>query len=418
MPAPRKQMDDGWAFDFLTSMHCADSDDSDQEDGSIPSALPVVTEAKLLKDMDLSTREETVVYKPNPFSIAKMNAAYRTQAPIKKTVAPPNAALPTTKSGQKTLAEGFALQKQKTKPLPSRPVPMPFRVKPPAKVFSMKEERPSENSVPLHASSPLKASQMVPHNALQERFSEQSPNGQQKNAQFGYYTENYSSKSNPLSFSSPIAPPARPINTNPNRDHDTPAAYFSSPLKSQPSYDPRMQAPSRPQPINNFRPRLPAKFQPPSRHVFRKEISLLKFPNTNSIGRAVVGPPTPNVPFKYEEIVNPDLHLRFTEGINKFEAIDRADLDLYPNETVVHPMAPRRQEPFEQPATILPPASEVSIFPTESRVKARPKRDAYHFSAEDPDEEWSTLPSRKKTKQRCCRYLSTLRPHIQADAAA
>ncbi|KAF8957888.1 hypothetical protein BDZ97DRAFT_1924145 [Flammula alnicola] len=67
---PRKQQDLEWSFDFHTNLSCYnDSDDSDLD--SNPPVSTDSVEAKLLKDMDLSTREEAVTYKPNPFSMQK-----------------------------------------------------------------------------------------------------------------------------------------------------------------------------------------------------------------------------------------------------------------------------------------------------------------------------------------------------------
>ncbi|KAF9029116.1 hypothetical protein BDZ89DRAFT_1159973 [Hymenopellis radicata] len=77
-------MSSGWAFNLRTYKNgCDDSDsDSDANDG------PAVghEDTRLLNDLDISTREETVVYKPNPFSIAKINAAARNarESPTKK----------------------------------------------------------------------------------------------------------------------------------------------------------------------------------------------------------------------------------------------------------------------------------------------------------------------------------------------
>lgn len=60
-----------WAFD-LRAFNC-DSSDDDPEDDVVPRKQIEVP----LQDFDLGLREESVSYKPNPFSIAKINAAYR-----------------------------------------------------------------------------------------------------------------------------------------------------------------------------------------------------------------------------------------------------------------------------------------------------------------------------------------------------
>ena len=67
-----------WAFNFRSSHFGAYDTDSDSEEGPAVPAETDSEEAKLAKDLDISERQETAVYKPNPFSIAKINAAART----------------------------------------------------------------------------------------------------------------------------------------------------------------------------------------------------------------------------------------------------------------------------------------------------------------------------------------------------
>ena len=63
-----------WTFSFTTP----DVDSSDEGEGlqEYCNSKPV---DQLLKDLDLSSREEAVKYTPNPFSIAKINAAARSK---------------------------------------------------------------------------------------------------------------------------------------------------------------------------------------------------------------------------------------------------------------------------------------------------------------------------------------------------
>jgi hypothetical protein len=179
----RKQQDDGWSFDFRTPLHYADSDDSDQEDRpSAPALATVSSEAKLLKDMDLSTREETVAYKPNPFSIAKINASYRSKAPSKQakpTHNAPNTVRSTLKPGQKTLAEGFEVQKKRAL-LPSRAVPLASPITVSNSTAPTKEQVPVKMTTPppqlLAAFSP-KTVQPVSH--MHDSFKENCHKGSQ-----------------------------------------------------------------------------------------------------------------------------------------------------------------------------------------------------------------------------------------------
>ncbi|KAK7436055.1 hypothetical protein VKT23_019358 [Stygiomarasmius scandens] len=78
-----------WSFNFRSS-NCADSDSDDSDSEASTNAhfsmstgpsseIGISAETKLWNDLDLSSRDETVEYKPNPFNIAKINAAARAQ---------------------------------------------------------------------------------------------------------------------------------------------------------------------------------------------------------------------------------------------------------------------------------------------------------------------------------------------------
>lgn len=68
-----------WSFNLRHGGVASDSDASDGEDG-LSRAGTLVGETELIKDLDLASREETVEYKPNPWTIAKINAASRQPA--------------------------------------------------------------------------------------------------------------------------------------------------------------------------------------------------------------------------------------------------------------------------------------------------------------------------------------------------
>ncbi|KAJ4000082.1 hypothetical protein F5050DRAFT_701831 [Lentinula boryana] len=71
-------MADAWSFNLRNNLESDfDSEsDSDLENTSSNTAF-AIDETTQINDLDLSSREETVLYKPNPFSIAKINAASR-----------------------------------------------------------------------------------------------------------------------------------------------------------------------------------------------------------------------------------------------------------------------------------------------------------------------------------------------------
>ncbi|KAJ3935256.1 MAG: hypothetical protein NXY57DRAFT_1059352 [Lentinula lateritia] len=107
---------DAWSFNLRNHNLDFSDSDSDSDSGDASSNIaPASDETKLLNDFDLSTREETVIYKPNPFNIARINAASRAQKFISS--APKPGLLLTSKSGlaKGTIIDCFRLQAQKSK---------------------------------------------------------------------------------------------------------------------------------------------------------------------------------------------------------------------------------------------------------------------------------------------------------------
>ncbi|KAJ3906448.1 hypothetical protein F5879DRAFT_1021560 [Lentinula edodes] len=107
---------DAWSFNLRNHNLDFSDSDSDFDSGDASSNIaPAFDETKLLNDFDLSTREETVIYKPNPFNIARINAASRAQKFISS--APKPDLLLTSKSGlaKGTIIDCFRLQAQKSK---------------------------------------------------------------------------------------------------------------------------------------------------------------------------------------------------------------------------------------------------------------------------------------------------------------
>ena len=68
-----------WAFDITTRFRASSDEESESESGPKLAATNTGTGGLLIDDLDLSKRGENVAYNPNPFSIAKINAAYRRQ---------------------------------------------------------------------------------------------------------------------------------------------------------------------------------------------------------------------------------------------------------------------------------------------------------------------------------------------------
>lgn len=120
---PLKKNDCNWAFDFRTNFNGYHSSDS-ESDSADTHLLPETADNRLLKDIDLSSREERVSYKPNPFSIAKINAAYRStgQGGVRHNVASVEASKAGKNSGQRTIMEGFKAQASRPTPTSVDPI--------------------------------------------------------------------------------------------------------------------------------------------------------------------------------------------------------------------------------------------------------------------------------------------------------
>ena len=96
-----------WSFTLRTTCNDSDTDDDDVRGGK-------GSDIRLLKDLDLSAREDTAQFKPNPWAIAKMNAACRRPNASAGALSKNPADLPKLKEGEKprqsTLAQAFLKQ--------------------------------------------------------------------------------------------------------------------------------------------------------------------------------------------------------------------------------------------------------------------------------------------------------------------
>jgi len=66
-----------WAFNLRSHQHVSDSSDDDET----PNSNLLSDDAQLVRDLDLSSRPEQAIFKPNPWNIAKINAASRSRVP-------------------------------------------------------------------------------------------------------------------------------------------------------------------------------------------------------------------------------------------------------------------------------------------------------------------------------------------------
>ena len=110
-----------WAFNLRTQFFTSDSDDSGSEADDQELATGNIGANRLLiDDLDLSTREENVTYKPNPFSIAKINAAHRPTSTVNDSVPrPAQQARPAHKPTQARQRNSFNIPKINAASYPS-----------------------------------------------------------------------------------------------------------------------------------------------------------------------------------------------------------------------------------------------------------------------------------------------------------
>ncbi|KAJ7246328.1 hypothetical protein B0H12DRAFT_1325162 [Mycena haematopus] len=100
-----------WSFNLRSTKTNHDSDSDSDFNDDLPSNS-ISEETRLLQDLDISHREETVVYKPNPFSIAKINAAAR-RTHVPPAPAVDHTAKPASKKPTGRIVDSFKKTQQK-----------------------------------------------------------------------------------------------------------------------------------------------------------------------------------------------------------------------------------------------------------------------------------------------------------------
>ncbi|KAF8970102.1 hypothetical protein BDZ97DRAFT_1914811 [Flammula alnicola] len=457
---PRKQQDPEWAFDFRTNLSCYnDSDDSDLD--SNPPVGTDSTDAKLLKDMDLSTREEAVTYKPNPFSIAKINAAYRASAPKRNysNLHPPPSSKPATNSNQTSILEGFKTQELKA--LDNKSV----QQSPKMKASDTKALRGTQChhqhspsvihgtqtplTLPLNSATNYLPNSCLPTERLNSRpaISVPSPPIGMPNASTANVsdlsenahisTENVSYPASVLTcIDGQLSDDVESWNASRLSEHDSgrgrsPILAFSSPLRTA-NPDPYTNLQTNPfihqfsSPIRPPRSRFQGKnLSIPHRLTGQRTTAGLSTSGVFSRAHHVETPtrPEPGVPvvrqiersIKREDAFEDFTPLNAGEALgNKIEITDERFNQQHPPATKAQlghslrprvsssPSPPKASTSKLQPAHLSSPVNTLRRYP----VRPQPIQDAYNFSATDLDEEWSTLPSRKRKKPKFSSSIS------------
>lgn len=126
-----------WSHNLRNYQYASDSDSQNSTPSSTQEkAKEVLSEdAKLLKALDLSSRHDEAVYKPNPWTIAKLNAATRAAPSGATEDKPPAEAAPKKKEPRGRIVDGLKKQASRSVPKSAQKVlkPPPFSRTPHAK---------------------------------------------------------------------------------------------------------------------------------------------------------------------------------------------------------------------------------------------------------------------------------------------
>jgi hypothetical protein len=222
----RLSNDSDWSFNFMNDVNACDSDDSDAglEDSTPAGSL----HGCKVDDIDLSSREEAVIYKPNPFSIAKINAAIRGDKKTGARKSPRQTPIARRKSGQCAIAEGFQKQEARNKSIQRNSAPSTTAFAPgitpsdshleapslfPASAAPRNQNNHHVRNIPAHISVPD-----APRACHEEQFFNFAPLLDRPAREYSYNTGSLSS------------PPHAPAD---NRNNYR-SAPFSSPLRPGP----------------------------------------------------------------------------------------------------------------------------------------------------------------------------------------
>ncbi|KAJ6503339.1 hypothetical protein C8R47DRAFT_1316580 [Mycena vitilis] len=423
---------DVWTFNLRSNQANQDPDSDDDDE---PTTNSISEETRLLQELDISHREETVVYKPNPFSIAKINAAARRPAasaplvvhrPTKPAPKKPTGRIVDSfkKAEKKSLNANPATRPTALEHPPSaNPIPPPLP-EPPYTAPSAADSIPRMDDPRVPGSSPKQThvivtniSNSAPRDVLPHRADE---------------TNAHISTAFPpsKSVSKKLRPPL-PVS-------------FSSPLRARP-LDPRSATISNPAPRNQFSfssPLRPTQFHSASvsnlSSAPKKHWPALEKPTNALVGHHHSANPSAEITtdqnlqptslaprqFHHTLAASPPTAVRTVvsaadnASVRHVGPIDRPT-EASSTQSRSTPLAYKHSQPRRQKVPDLPPSSPIhSPIPTPSpsprsrrttarkpvstkkpsRTLKRQTSDAYDYFRSDPDDNWSTLPVRKKFK--------------------
>jgi hypothetical protein len=396
--------------------------------------------------LDLSKREENAAYNPNPFSIAKTNAAYRPQAP--STVQPIRPVRSSDDTTTNTGAGGLLVDDLLD--------------------LSKREENPAYNPNPFSTAKTNAAHRLQAASTVQPIRPVKSSDDTTTNTGAGglliddldlsKWEENAAYNPNPYAVYRPQASTVhsvRPSDTTNIGDGGLLIDDLDPSIwEEDAAYNPNSFAVCRPQattvkPIQPVKPsdttdagglliedldpsiwEENAAYNPNPYAVYRPQANTVNGP----IVQATQSVRLANKPTKNQQLTKRSRTNQITimEGfktqamkkprINAFQprvppilptnpisansnpAVNQQPAGLSPSPTLISSPSPNPSpipSPSPKPSNYLAkmrkPVDSSSGF---MQVKSYPKRDAYQYSTEDLDEEWTTLPSKKKRKRK------------------
>ena len=337
---PEKHCD--WAFDITTQFQ-ASSDEDSESDSDQKLATTYTGTSGLLSDdgLDLSKRGESVAYNPNPFSIAKINAAYRRQTstvqPIQP-VGPSDEKLATSNTGAGgLLIDDLDLLKPEGNVAYN---PNPYSI---AKINAT--YRPQASAVQPIQRMWLSNQQLATTNTGAGGLL-------MDDLDLSKREENVAYNPNPSSISKINAPVYRPQTSTVNGP--VVQASQSARLANKPTRTQQLTKRSR---TNSNQTTIMEGFK----------TQAMKKPRINALQLRVQVPPL----LPTSNLISPSSNL----------AVNKPPANFFPSASLLSSPSP---SPSNYLAKMRMPVA---------------KRDAYQYSTEDLDEEWSTLPSKKRKRK-------------------
>ncbi|KAJ7361542.1 hypothetical protein DFH08DRAFT_1074514 [Mycena albidolilacea] len=475
---------DPWSFNLRSTKTNHDSDSESDSNDDSNYTTTISEETRLLQDLDISHREETVVYKPNPFSLAKINAAARRShappapAPTRSTKPAPKkptgrivdsfkkaaeqkkSSNPATKSKAKAQSPNANTIPPSTKalvvPLHTATLSMPRIDKPdptprisPLATQNSRAILPragNEIDAPISTSfarsSPPKRLPSPPKVPPPRVRGPMIPNSHPSNASpfaFNGVPAHISTASPkrvvkkfrppaPISFSSPLKPSSLELRGSAiaNPTFKAPA-FYSSPLRppqsafamnaslAQPRYPygkssqpSQMHATTAYQSHSTDIPRLEPALQIPSNSTTAGGYRhMLVAPSTSTLHSESFESVPSFQPFDFRRTsrlaeispsqCNPSVMTASVYRPSQSrDACRQHDLNLPPSSPIPSIPSP---DPTPSPSPRRKRETATKLLPPKSaRPLKRQTSDAYDYFRSDPDDEWSTLPSRKKAK--------------------